>query len=85
MRIHVKSREIIDGVRTGVTMLTTARELFPEFGFRKPGADGRWHIDIASGTDDIRKGVLSAEEICEKWRKEADAFRAIHQKYAIYT
>lgn len=85
VRIHVKERRIIDGVRTGVTMLCAARELFPEFGFRKPGPDGRWHIDIASGTDDIRKGVLSAEEICGMWQKEADAFRAVHEKYAIYT
>lgn len=85
VRIHVKDRKIIDSVRTGVTMLCTARELFPEFGFRKPGPDGRWHIDIASGTDDIRKGVLSAEKICENWQKEADAFRPIHEKYAIYT
>ena len=85
VRIHVKDSKITDGVRTGVTMLCTARELFPEFGFRKPGSDGRWHIDIASGTDDIRKGVLSADEICANWQKEADAFRRIHEKYAIYT
>lgn len=85
VRIHVENNKIIDGVRTGVTMLCTARELFPEFGFRKPGPDGRWHIDMASGTDDIRKGVLSAEKICENWQKEADAFRRIHEKYMIYT
>ena len=60
------------------------RELFPEFAFRAPGPDGRWHIDIASGTDQLRRGEMSAEEICRAWAREAEAFRPTLEKYALY-
>jgi len=84
VRIHVEERRAVDGVRTGVTMMRTVQDMFPEFAFREPADGERWHIDIASGTDDLRKGLLSAEEICEKWQAEAEAFRSTLEKYALY-
>ncbi len=84
VRIHVTDRRAVDGVRTGVSMMRAVQDMFPEFTFREPNADGRWHIDIASGTDDLRRGILTAEEICEKWRAEAEAFRPTLEKYALY-
>ena len=84
VRIYVEERKKVDGVRTGVTMMRAVQDMFPQFAFRAPNADGRWHIDIASGTDELRRGVKSAEEICEGWRKEAEAFRKTQQMYSIY-
>lgn len=65
-------------------MMRAVQDMFSEFEFREPGVGGRWHIDIASGTDDLRKGLLSAGEICEKWQKEVEAFRPTLKKYALY-
>ena len=84
VRIHVTDARAVHGVNTGVHLLCAVRELFPEFAFRAPGPDGRWHIDIASGTDQLRRGEMSAEEICRAWTREAEAFRPTLEKYALY-
>ena len=84
VRIHVTDARAVHGVNTGVHLLCAVRELFPEFAFRAPGPDGRWHIDIASGTDQLRRGEMSAEEICRAWAREAEAFRPTLEKYALY-
>ena len=84
VRIHVTDRKSVDGVRTGVTMMRAVQDMFPEFEFRAPENGSRWHIDIASGTDELRRGILGAEEICEKWQAEAEAFRPTLEKYALY-
>ena len=84
VRIHVTDSRAVHGVNTGVHLLCAVRELFPEFAFRAPGPDGRWHIDIASGTDQLRRGEMSAEEICRAWAREAEAFRPTLEKYALY-
>ena len=84
VRIHVTDRRAVRSVDTGVHMLCAIRDMFPEFGFRAPAPGGRWHIDIASGTDELRRGLLGAEEICRLWQAEVDAFRPTHEKYALY-
>ena len=84
VRIHVTDRKAVDGVRTGVTMMRAVQEMFPEFEFRAPIEGGRWHIDIASGTDELRRGIKTADEICSQWQAEAEAFRPTLEKYALY-
>ena len=84
VRIHVTDRKAVDGVRTGVTMMRTVQDMFGEFEFRAPAEGGRWHIDIASGTDDLRMGPKTADEICAAWQAEAEAFRPTLEKYALY-
>lgn len=84
VRIHIQDRRAIDGVATGVHMLCTIREMFPEFAFREPKPGERWHIDIASGTDELRRGLLTADEICARWQVEANNFRSTLEKYALY-
>lgn len=84
VRIHVTDRRAVRSVDTGVHMLCAIRDMFPEFAFRRPGHGERWHIDIASGTDELRLGEAGADEICRRWQAEADSFRGTLEKYALY-
>lgn len=84
VRLHISDRRAVDGVRTGVTMLRAVSEMFPEFAFRAPKPGQRWHIDLASGTDELRRGLIPADELCRAWQREADSFRPMLEKYALY-
>lgn len=83
VRIHVENRRAVEPVKTGVYLISALRELCPEFAFRVPENGARWHIDIASGTDELRLGVAPGE-ICRRWQAEADAFRATLEQVALY-
>ena len=85
VRIHVTDEKAVRPVALGVQLIGTLRRLFPEkFAFNPPAKGSRWHIDLASGNTDLRDGVLSPQEILEKWDREAQAFLPIREKYLIY-
>lgn len=84
-RIHITDPTALRSVDAGVRIIRLAQKMYPEsFAFRPAGGDGRWHIDLSSGTDDLRRIDLSADEIICKWRTEAERFRPVWQKKLIY-
>lgn len=85
VRLHVTDKRALEPVRLGVTMLCTVREMYPDdFAFLPPSPGGRWHIDLSSGNTDLRDGILSAEQIVEKWNAQAKEFAEKTEKYRLY-
>ena len=86
VRIHVTDKRALQPVRLGVTMIRTVQELYPrDFEFTKPGTDnGRYHIDLSTGNSDLRDGLLSVDQIMDKWDKDAKEFEIKRKKYLLY-
>ncbi len=85
VQIHVLEKRAVRPVALGVRLIDTIRRLWPEqFAFTPPLPGGRWHIDIESGTDEVRLGVRPPEEILAGWAAEAAAFRPVRDRYGLY-
>ena len=85
VRIHVTDEKAVRAVALGVQLICTIRRLWPqEFAFTPPPVGTRWHIDLTSGSDELRSGILSAGEIIAKWGAEAERWRPVHDRYALY-
>lgn len=83
VQLYVTDRHAYDPIRTGIAMLVTLRQTYPDgFGWRPD----LW-IDNLTGSDYVRKSVdagLSTDQIVAGWQPELDAFRAVRAKYLIY-
>ena len=85
VRIRVLDEKAVRPVALGVYLIDTLRQLFPEsFAFNAPAQGDRWHIDLTSGSTDLRDGVLDAPAILAKWERQAQAFLPIREKYLLY-
>ena len=85
VQIHVLDKRAVRPVALGVRLIDTIRTLWPDqFAFTPPRPGGRWHIDIESGTDEIRLGEKTPDEILAGWAAEAEAFRPIRDRYGLY-
>ncbi|MEG0767405.1 MAG: DUF1343 domain-containing protein, partial [Clostridia bacterium] len=85
VQIHVEDRKAVEPVALGVYLVRALQTLHPkEFACKAPGPDGRYHIDLDAGTGELRDPTLPATEILRGWAHEAEAFRAIHDRYALY-
>ncbi|MER7079084.1 Uncharacterized conserved protein YbbC, DUF1343 family [Saccharopolyspora kobensis] len=73
----------VDAIRTAVTMLVTARELYPQvFGWRPDNM-----IDKLSGSDRLRTmvdGGADAAEIVDSWQDEVEDFRRQREPDLLY-
>ncbi len=85
VQIHVLEPKRVRAVDLGIYLIRSIQELYPkDFAFTPPKAGDRYHIDLASGSGELRDGALTAGRLARKWRKEAEAFRPIHDKYMLY-
>lgn len=85
VRIRVLDEKAVRPVALGVHLICTLRRLFPgDFACNPPAQGERWHIDLTSGSTELRQGVLSAEEILAGWEKQAQAFLPVREKYLLY-
>ena len=84
LQIHVLDRKAVKPVELGVKLIRTLQKLYPnDFKFRDKD-NGRYHIDVETGTDEIRLNEKTADEILEGWEKEAEAFAQVRAKYSLY-
>lgn len=84
VQIHVLDRRSVKPVELGVKIIRTLQTLYPsEFRFKEP-ENGRWHIDVETGTDEVRLNEKSADDILAGWQKEAKAFEAKMAQYSLY-
>lgn len=68
----------------GVKIIRTLQALYPnDFKFRDKDG-GRYHIDVETGTDEIRLNEKTADEILALWDREAQDFAAVRAKYSLY-
>ena len=84
VQIHVLDRKAVKPVELGVKIIRTLQKLYPdEFRF-KEAENGRYHIDVETGTDEVRLNEKTADEILAGWQKEAEAFKQTRAKYSLY-
>jgi len=63
VQIHVLDHKAVKPVALGVKIIRTLQKLYPnEFRFKEP-ENGRYHIDVETGTDEVR--------LNEEWKSEA--------------
>ena len=84
LQIHVLDRKAVKPVELGVKIIRTLQKLYPnDFKFRDKD-NGRYHIDVETGTDEVRLNEKSADEILASWEKEAEEFALTRAKYSLY-
>ncbi|MBR2287616.1 MAG: DUF1343 domain-containing protein [Clostridia bacterium] len=84
LQIHVQNRKAVESVALGVYLIDTIRNLWPDaFAWREPQSGGRYHIDIESGTSEIRLGK-APEAILKGWEQEAAGFVQTRDQYGLY-
>lgn len=83
VQLVVTDRERFDAIRTAVTMMVTAKRLYPgAFAWRTDN----W-IDKLTGSDRLRRMVdagASADEVVGAWEPELAEFRGLRGRYEIY-
>ena len=85
VQIHVTDKRAVRPVELGVKLIDTVRRLWPkDFAFKQPIPGGRYHIDIESGTDEVRLGQKTPDAILSGWEKEAKAFESVRSLYGLY-
>ena len=83
VQAHITDEHRLDGIRTAVTMIVTAKQAHPDvFGWRPDN-----YIDKLSGSDRLRLMVdagAGVDEVVGAWRGELSAFAKLRERYLIY-
>jgi uncharacterized protein YbbC (DUF1343 family) len=83
VQVHITEPREVDAIRTAVTMIVTARQLYPGvFGWRKDN-----YIDKLAGSDRLRKMVNASAGVADiigSWRGELAEFDRMRRNYLIY-
>ena len=84
--LHIYDRNTFDPIRLGVSLIRTLQKMYPDdFAFRQPAKEGaHYHIDLSTGNTDVRDGILSVDEIMDKWTAQAEKFEKDNAKYLLY-
>lgn len=91
-QIHVSNREKFKPFKTGVAIIKTTHDLYPEhLGWKQPPYEyetEKMPIDILAGTDRLRNNIEKGEELDrleEWWQEQCLQFnRKFRKKYLIY-
>ena len=84
--LHVTDARAVRAVTMGVCLIDTLRSLFPDdFAFTPPKTGTRWHIDLSTGSDELREGKLSPEDLLSRWDADAQAFREETKQFRLYS
>ena len=91
VQIHVTDREQFEPVATGVAVVRTAYELYPdEFRWKEPPYEYVYDknpFDVIAGTGRLRAQIERGEtldEIVASWREPLLAFEAVRARYLLY-
>jgi len=94
VQIHVLDRDVFRPVRTGVYILATIHELYPDqfqwIGTPEQQAAGRLHIDLLAGTDELRRTLdlggygRGIDDLLTKWEADAERFEAEREQFVLY-
>jgi len=83
VQVHLTDRPRVDAIRTAVSMIVTARELYPKvFGWRPDN----W-VDNLSGSARLRSMVdagAGVDDVVGAWAAELAAFRRDRIRYLLY-
>jgi uncharacterized protein YbbC (DUF1343 family) len=91
VQLHVTTRSDFEPVSTGIAMVSTAYQMYPEdFRWKEPPYEyvfDRNPFDVISGTDKIREAIergTSRQSIVDSWQQPLADFNVIRQKYLLY-
>jgi len=91
VQIHITDRELFKPVITGIAMVKTAYDMYPDkFQWRQNAYEyvfDKNPFDVVTGTDKIRKAIESGvglREIEAAWSEGIDSFRKDREKYLLY-
>jgi len=91
-QIHVIARHLFKPVLVGVALAGMFRKTNPsKFAWRQPPYEyehDKMPIDILAGADTLRTQIeadMPAAEIAASWRADEDAFRAVRERFLIYS
>ncbi len=83
--LHVTNPRAVRAVTMGVHLIYILRTLYPsDFRFNPPTAGSRWHIDLSTGTKEIREGKRPAEDILRRWAEDCAQFSRESRKFRLY-
>lgn len=82
--ICVMDRQKYRAVTVAVNLLFKIKELYKDkFEFRPPDKDGKYWIDLLSGSSLFRESD-SIDEVMQKWKTQSESFKKATEKYYIY-
>jgi len=91
-QIHVIARHLFKPVLVGVALAGMFRKTNPsKFAWRQPPYEyehDKMPIDILAGADTLRTQIeadMPATEIAASWRADEDAFRAVRDRFLMYS
>ena len=91
VQIHVTERDTFEPVITGVGMVKTAHDMYPEdFRWKEPPYEyvfDRNPFDVISGTTKTREAIergSSLDSISEGWQQDLNLFKAVREQYLLY-
>ncbi|ARI77719.1 exo-beta-N-acetylmuramidase NamZ family protein [Halobacillus mangrovi] len=88
VQIHVTDKEAFQPVTTGVSLVKTIHDLYPEdFEFRAENSEGVSFFDLLVGNGWIREAIeegSSVEEMKAKWQEDLIEFKEVRENYLLY-
>ena len=89
--LHVLDREVFEPVITGLAMLKTVNDLYPnEFKWKNPPYEyvfDRNPFDVIAGTEKVRNMIengSSVKDIKLSWQKDVEDFENLREQYFLY-
>ncbi|ALX49669.1 exo-beta-N-acetylmuramidase NamZ domain-containing protein [Lentibacillus amyloliquefaciens] len=88
VEIHVKDKEAYEPVETGVTIVKTIHDMYPEdFAFREENSEGISFFDNLIGNGWVRDKIEngdSVDDIVNTWQPELNEFKETREDYLLY-
>jgi uncharacterized protein YbbC (DUF1343 family) len=91
VQIHVTDRDAFEPVQTGIAIVKTAYEMYPDdFRWKDPPYEYEYTrnpFDVIAGTTKLREQIergASLDAIIESWQPGLDGFRAVRKRYLLY-
>jgi uncharacterized protein YbbC (DUF1343 family) len=91
VQIHVTDRNVFEPVQTGVAIVKTAYDMYPDdFRWKDPPYEYEYTrnpFDVIAGTTRLREQIErgdSLESIVDSWQPGLDSFRPVRERYLLY-
>lgn len=89
IQIHVKDKTAYQPVKTGLTIVKTIHDMYPEdFAFRAENSQGVSFFDNLIGNGWVREAIengTSVDEIIANWQEGLEDFKDVRRDYLLYT
>lgn len=85
VRIHITDKTELKPTLLGLHIIRAVQQLYPnDFEFRKPDKNGMYHIDLSTGSNELRTTDISPQALFDEWQIQADSFTKKNRKYYLY-